>query len=256
MKKTSFFKKNDAEVETSQMFEQTNEKGEYRGDNSKKKNLSIIDKNIIKYVIDQFPSMSVEIRSSLTNLANTLENTIDYIEDKSSYAVKTERDFELSESHRNTSIAIYDIVQSIDKYVKWMEEEYEEAINNNEISIKNSELKTNETNIELQSQHINSDIDIEGGIEIYKDFSLKEPKAFKLDDNIIEVENWDDLLVKTAEVLTKKYKKNKNSDKVVNTDIKILEKKSNENTLRNTVIEMLNEYKISLNDFKLIVQDK
>ena len=46
-------------------------------------------------------------------------------------------------------------------------------------------------------------------LEIYKDFSLKEPKAFKLDDNVVIVEDWDDLLVKTAEVLTKQYRKNK-----------------------------------------------
>ena len=75
-------------------------------------------------------------------------------------------------------------------------------------------------------------------IEIYKDFSLKEPKAFKLDDNVVMVEDWDDLLVKTAEVLTKQYRKNKNSNKIIK-EIKPIEKKSTQNSFRDTVIEML-----------------
>ena len=67
------------------------------------------------------------------------------------------------------------------------------------------------------------------------------------------VEDWDDLLVKTAEVLTKQYRENKNSNKIIK-EIKPIEKKSIQNSFRDTVIEMLIEYKISLDDFKIIIK--
>ena len=69
------------------------------------------------------------------------------------------------------------------------------------------------------------------------------------------VEDWNDLLVKTAEVLTKQYKENKNSNKDIK-EIKLIGKKSTQNSFRDTVIEMLTEYKISLDDFKIIIKQK
>jgi len=69
---------------------------------------------------------------------------------------------------------------------------------------------------------------------------------------LVRVEDWDDLLVKTAEILTKQYKENKNSIKKLE-HFNVIDKKSTQNSFRDTVIEMLNEYKISLNQFKVIV---
>ena len=106
----------------------------------------------------------------------------------------------------------------------------------------------NEQEIQEKNEDLSNEIINEEEIEIYKDFSLKEPKAFKLDKNVVMVEDWDDLLVKTAEVLTKQYKENKNSNKVIK-EIKSIQKKSTQNSFRDTVIEMLIEYKISLDDF-------
>jgi hypothetical protein len=59
--------------------------------------------------------------------------------------------------------------------------------------------------------------------------------------------------VKTAEVLTRQYRENKNSNNIIKKIIPI-EKKSAQNSFRDTVIEMLTEYKISLNDFKIIIK--
>lgn len=93
----------------------------------RKKNLSLFDVDTIQYVIDNFPSMSVEIQGGLANLSNILENTIDYIEDKSSGIIKKDRDFKLSKAYRDTSIAIYDVAQNINEYVQWMQQEYEKT---------------------------------------------------------------------------------------------------------------------------------
>ena len=97
--------------------------------------------------------------------------------------------------------------------------------------------------------------DINGSqeIAIFSDFTGKEPEAFIIRNDIVKVDDWNDLLVKTAEVLTKKYKKNKNSNKVVGT-FDIADVKSSQNEFRDTAIEMLNEYKISLDQFKIIVK--
>lgn len=218
----------------------------------RKKNLVLFDVDTIEYVIDNFPTMSVEIQNGLNNLANILEDTIDYIEDKSSEIIKKNRDFKLSKDHRDTSIAIYDVVETLGEYVKWMQDEYEKNIQNKEAKIneinKEPKIEIQEKNEDLDNKIIN-----EEEIEIYKDFSLKEPKAFKLDKNVIMVEDWDELLVKTAEVLTKQYKENKNSNNEIK-EIKPIEKKSIQNSFRDTVIEMLTEYKISLDDFKIIIK--
>ena len=224
---------------------------------SKKKNLSLFDVETIQYVIENFPAMSIEIQNGLNNLANILEDTIDHIEDKSSEIIKKNRDFKLSKAHRDTSIAIYSVVKNIGEYVNWMQDEYEKNIQDEEKSISESskELKdeSQEICLDTHSKELTNNIVNGEAIEIYRDFSLKEPKAFKLDNNFVTVENWDDLLVKTAEVLTKKYKKNKNSNKIIK-EIKPVEKKSTQNSFRDTVIDMLIEYKINFDEFKVIIK--
>ncbi|WP_271813972.1 hypothetical protein [Clostridium beijerinckii] len=253
-----FFKKDDIQEKEVQVTNET--KIENLGIDkriSKKKNLSLFDVDTIQYVIKNFPSMSIEIQSGLSNLASILENTIDHIEDKSSEIIKKDRDFKLSKAHRDTSIAIYSVVENINEYVKWMQDEYEKNIQSDKESIcKVSkdliEIKK-EASIDKEKQELKNVLINEEAIEIYKDFSLKEPKAIKLDSNVIEVENWDDLLVKTAEVLTKQYKKNKNINKTMKS-IKPVEKKSPQNSFRDTVIDMLTEYKINFDEFKVIVK--
>ena len=251
MIKPSFGKKNNVELETNKMFYEE-VKNEVNKNEIKEKNdkLSILNKDPIKYIIKEFPDMSVKIKESLLNLASTLENTIDYIEDESSKVVKKDRNFNLSDSYRKISIEVYEMVRDINNYSKWISEE--------NLENKKEVCTENEKNImqEVACSKIDEskeDIDTceKSGIEIYKDFTLKNPKAFKIDENFIEVENWDDLIVKTAEILNKKYKENKKFKPIQN-DVKIDDKKSNENTLRDTVIDMLNEYRISLKDFKII----
>lgn len=222
----------------------------------KRKNLPLFDVDTIQYVIENFPSMSIDIQNGLLNLSDILEKTIDHIEDKSSELVKEDRNFELSQAYRDTSIAIYGMAQNIKDYVLWMEDEYEK---NEEKNKEDEEKKTDEIDEEEPAED-NADNDTmqelsssSQEIAIYNDFSGKEPEAFILRDDIVKVDDWNDLLVKTAEVLTKKYKNNRNSNKVVGT-FDIIDAKSSQNEFRDTAIEMLNEYKISLDQFKVIIK--
>ncbi|MBE6072241.1 MAG: hypothetical protein E7208_09815 [Clostridium butyricum] len=212
----------------------------------RRSNLSLFDIKDIEYVINNFPPMSIEIGKSLNSLAETLESTIDFIEDKSSEIIKKNRDFNLSQAHRDASIAIYDVVQNIRKYVDWMNDEYEKKL-------KKSEECQGVTKIEVE-KIVDEELIKESNvlkIEIFKDLTLIEPKGFKLEENLVKVEDWNDLLVKTAEILNKQYKENKNSKKKIEKFI-VDDKKSHQNSFRDTVIEMLNEYKIDLNEFMVI----
>ena len=247
-----FFKKEDVKEEkTSEINEVKIEVKEAENTTKmKRKNLSLFDVDTMEYVIKNFPAMSENIENGLLNLSDILEKTIDHIEDKSSELVKENRNFELSQSYRDTSIAIYGMVKNIQDYVLWMKDEYEK--NNKE----SEEKKTDKIEEEAESvKDIENRKDINGSqeIAIFSDFTGKEPEAFIIRNDIVNVDDWNDLLVKTAEVLTKKYKKNKNSNKVVGT-FDIADVKSSQNEFRDTAIEMLNEYKISLDQFKVIVK--
>lgn len=220
---------------------QTNPNNSFRRDD-----LSLFKKNDIEYVINNFPSMSIEILNALNNLAETLEDTINFIEDKSSEIIKDNRDFSLSQAHRDASIAIYDVVENIREYTNWMKDEYEKKINKTD---ENSEKNNVEVEKIFDKELVDEDNNIE--IEIFKDLTLIGPKGFKLKGNLVKVDDWDDLLVKTAEILNKQYKNNKNSNKKLENFI-VDDKKSEQNSFRDTVIEMLNEYKIGLDEFKVI----
>lgn len=220
---------------------QTSHKNSFRRDD-----LSLFYTNDIEYVINNFPSMSIEIRNSLNNLAETLEDTINFIEDKSSEIIKDSRDFKLSQAHRDTSIAIYDVVENIREYIDWMKDEYEKKINKAD---ENSEKNNVELEKIVDKELVDEDNNVE--IEIFKDLTLIEPKGFRLKENLVKVDDWNDLLVKTAEILNRQYKNNKNSNKKLGYFI-IDDKKSEQNSFRDTAIEMLNEYKIGLDEFIII----
>lgn len=226
---------------------------------SQKRNLSLFEGDTVKYLIENFPTMSIEIQNGLNNLADILEDTINYIEDRSSEIIKKNREFTTSQEHRDTSIAIYDVVQNINNYVSWMQDEYE---NNMRKEAPTEDSKAASITKEIKEESVNTSTEAsssqtttEEQIEIYKDFSLKDPKGFTLHNHNVLVEDWDDLLVKTAAILTKQYRSNKNSNKIVK-NIQPLEKKSTQNSFRDTVIEMLTEYKINLDEFKIIIKNK
>lgn len=253
-----FFKKEETQTMINDRI--TNEdiiKNDNTINNKSKRVLSLFKADTIEYIIKNFPTMSDELQKGLLDLSVILENTIDHIEDKSSKLIKDNRDFKLSQEYRDTCISVYEVVENIKDYVQWMKDK---GNKNTEIKqekkedIKKDNLYPAEEN-EIKSKEI-SDTDVNTvniELEVYKDFSGKDPKGFEIDNNIIIVEDWDDLLVKTAEILTKQYKENRHSTIEVK-PVKVVDKKSPQNEFRNTVIEMLNEYKINLRDFKIIVK--
>ena len=161
MKKSDFFKRNEEvsePVQENKVIFESLEKREEETNRVYKKRTGIIDRTIIQYIIDNFPEMSVNIRQALTNLVDTLENTIDFIEDKSSSAIKNERDFELAESYRDKSKSIYEVVQNIDEYIDWMRTEYDKVVDKKEISSsENFSNNENTTGIKVFNYDVKND---------------------------------------------------------------------------------------------------
>ncbi|WP_300380968.1 hypothetical protein [Clostridium sp.] len=226
---------------------------------NKKDDYAILDKDIIGFISQNFPEASSIISDSLMNLKNTIETSIDIIEDTSSKIIKDKRNFSLSSIYRDTSISLYKISNNIESYINWMstlkkdnlEHKEEEVILYENSSTNFSEnLSRNLTdNLSLSQNNNNS----KNEFNIFSDFTDKIPKAFIIDFKEIIVDDWNDLVIKTADSLIKIYRSSK---EVSYNEINIPElssKKSFQNEFRDTIIEMLIEYNIKPSRYKIIV---
>lgn len=136
---------------------------------------------------------------------------------------------------------LFEISNNINDYIEWM---------------KNLTSKKEKNIIKENPINEEDNIDISSNLNIRKtelnicnDFTDKDPLSFKIDNNETKVDDWNDLVIKTADTLIKNYKKSKN---YTNINIKfpvINSKKSKENDYRDTVIEMLTEYNIEPNRY-------
>ncbi len=99
-----------------------------------KKDLNVIDKELMNYIIDEFPEVSGEIMKALINLRDTIEESIDHIEDRAYETIKASRDFKLGGRYRDTSIKLYDRIKEITEFIEWMEEKDKD--NNSELELK------------------------------------------------------------------------------------------------------------------------
>ncbi|WP_418223650.1 hypothetical protein [Clostridium isatidis] len=201
----------------------------------------ILDKDVITTVANNFPEPYDNIINALVSLKISIEKSIDYIEDASSSIIKKERNFELSTKYRETSMKLFEISNNINDYIEWM---------------KNLTSKKEKNIIKENPINEEDNIDISSNLNIRKtelnicnDFTDKDPLSFKIDNNETKVDDWNDLVIKTADTLIKNYKKSKY---YTNINIKfpvINSKKSKENDYRDTVIEMLTEYNIEPNRY-------
>ncbi|WP_291652224.1 hypothetical protein [Clostridium sp.] len=205
----------------------------------KRDDYPIMDTEVIEFISKEFPDTSKEISNSLKNLKNTLEKSIDYIEDISSAIIKSERNFTLSRKYRETSIRLHEISIGIEKYIEWMN-----SLNNSQkLDSKPNNEDESEDSLPLDNE-MNNDF-----LEICNDFTDKNPLYFKLDNSKVKVDDWNDMVIKTADILIKNYKDSKNLLYSNITFPNLNTKKSPQNDFRDTIIEMLLEYKIDLSRY-------
>ena len=220
-----------------------------------KEKAPILSTQSVEYIMKEFPNIAGEIRISLEGLKNTLEKSIDHIEDKSCEIIKETRDFKLSGKYREASIELHDIGKDITAYVDWMDTNIKDKNSKNtKRDIKSAHKNTNDNKSEVDTK-VDSSIDIqeEAYKAIFEDFTATQPCLFNIDKYKVEVESWEDLVVKTAEILTKHYKTNKLTNVKMVNNITIVKRKSKQNEFRDTIIDMLQEYNISLNRYKILL---
>lgn len=224
----------------------------------KKYDYPILDKDVIEFVSENFPEASNIISNSLMDLKNKIETSIDIIEDTSSKIIKDERNFNLSGRYRDTSISLYKISNNIKSYITWMD-----SLNNDsfipkaedEISSENFSLdsSSNLSNNLTENTSLPSNNDDKNEFNIFSDFTDTSPKSFIIDYTEVIVDDWNDLVIKTADSLIKVYR---SSEKISYNKIVIPElppKKSLQNEFRDTIIEMLIEYNIEPSRYKVMV---
>ncbi|MBX7310055.1 hypothetical protein K4H43_03170 [Clostridium chauvoei] len=209
----------------------------------KRDDYPILDPIVIEFISKEFPDLSKNITKSLNNLKETLESSIDSIEDRSSEIVKSNRDFSLSGDYRSASIRLHEISISIDKYINW--------VNSNSSLQKSSIENDTEKVIKTTDTITNINIVSKNELFVFDDFTGKSPKSFELDNLNILVDSWEDLIMKTADTLIKHYKHNKELNLEVPKIDVVDSKKSIQNDFRDTIIEMLLEYKIDPYKYKI-----
>lgn len=116
-----------------------------------KKDSNVIDKEIMDYIINEFPEVSGEIMKALINLTNTLEKSIDHIEDRAYETIKVSRDFELGGRYRDTSIKLYERIIEITEFIEWMEEKDKDNNSGLEVNNELEEEADKEKEIEIVS---------------------------------------------------------------------------------------------------------
>lgn len=213
----------------------------------------ILGLKVIKFVINEFPQVGENIKDALNNLINTLDKSIDIIEDKSTEVIKESRDYKLSSKYRETSEKLYEINKNINEYVNWMSKNLKK---DNEKTKEIEEIKVSEKEIEECIDQ--DDIKVNDCVKkaIYEDLTSCEPYKFMLEKYEVNVDGWDDTIVKTADILTKNFKYDKNLKiNNINKDIKIISKKSKQNDSRDIIIEMLEDHNINLNNFLLYIKE-
>lgn len=201
-----------------------------------------LEDDLITTVAINFPEPYKDIINSLVNLKDTIEKSIDYIEDASSFVIKKERNFDLSTQYRELSMSLYVVSNNIEDYIGWMKDlsgKKEKTFVEESPVINDYETIEDESKKNIKKTELN----------VCNDFTDRKPLSFKIDNYERKVDDWNDLVIKTADTLIKTYKNSKYS---LNTNIRFPEinsKKSEENDFRDTVIEMLIEYKIHPNRY-------
>lgn len=216
-------------------------------DSSKKirEDYPIIDPKVIDFVVKEFPVEGDNIKLALSNLRSVIENAIDSIEDKSAEIVKRNRDFDTSARYRDNSIRLHEISESIKQYVSWMEETASKDV---EVSTHvESVISRNEEFVEPIQGEVKEHL----VLSLDEDFTGKRILGFKLDEHEVEVTSWDDIVIYTAEVLTKNYKGSRGEK--INEERPLDETISPENKVRNALWEIVNEYGIAAKRFKIYV---
>lgn len=220
---------------------------------------------IIEVVKEKFPKSAIDIFESLELLKETISDTMDEMNEKMNKYYQ-ERDF----TSRNE---IDEIMMATHKYEEVIENimlklEHEEIIESEDEAVKN------EGNINYEDYNVDHNIKY----NLYEDLKHKRPYGFRMgDDEIIRISTWQDMFVKTCEILMeydekrfmdfefidkmngkkkKYYSTSKNGMTIpllINGKLYV-EGNGSSNAHRNRVLKMLNEFDYNVDKYKIFLR--
>lgn len=230
---------------------------------------NLINKELYEFLIKNFPKCANDLKEGIELLENVIQSSIDIIEEKSGEIIKKERDFEKAEEYRKNESMLNLIALKLEEMM-------------DKLSIE-TELDENETTEEKEEKEIPNynDYLVDSNVQhtLYEDFTHKRPVAFEINDKKYNVRDWKDMLLQTCNIVSEidkniimsfpenermngkkvTYFAYKESDivraprKIQNLELYVSTNHS-ANSIRNIIMNILREYKVSLSNFKVYLR--
>lgn len=229
----------------------------------------LLDSDLFEFINVNFPKCANDLKEGIELLENIIQSSIDTIEEKSGDIIKKERDFKKADEYREKENKLNKIAMKLQDIMDMLSIEADDG-----------DIITSEEKEEKEIPNYNDYI-VDSNIQhtLYEDLTHKRPVAFELNKHRYDVRDWKDMLLQTCNVVTKinkdiimKFPNNEkmNGKKVVyfaydEHDIVRSPKKieninlfvstnHSANSIRNIIINILREYKISTNEFKIYLR--
>lgn len=236
--------------------------------------MELINEDLYIFLNEKFPNCANDLKEGIELLENVVQETIDTIEGKSGEIIKKERDFIKADEYRKKENILNQIALKLQDIINNLSEEIylELDLDENLIIIDENEEK----DIPNYAKYI-----VDSNIQhtLYEDFTHKRPDAFELNGKKYNVKDWKDMLLQTCniaaemdgeKIMSFPTNKRMNGKKVIyfaynEEDIMRAPRKiktldlyvstnHSANSIRNIIINILREYKITINAFKIYLR--
>jgi hypothetical protein len=220
---------------------------------------------MVKIINEFFPEKAVELSETLELLIDTMENTRQDIK-KHMVLLFDEGKHEAMIPHNKLAAAILEYMAQVQEVQAALEPE-------EQVMVESSE--NDQTGLPDYQAYA---VDTEAVHTLHEDFTYTRPAAFEFKDERVEVRTWQQMLVKTCEMLmdfdyerfssfendpTMKGRKqklfstnsanNRSPHKIKDSGIYV-ETNLSANAIRNLIIKMLQKYSLKTSDFKVFLR--
>lgn len=230
---------------------------------------NLINEELYDFLNKKFPKCANDLKEGIELLENVVQSAIDTIEDKSGEIIKKERDFSKADEYRKK-----------ESILNMISVKLQNIMDNLNIETEPDEILTIEEKEEKEIPNYN-DYLVDSNIQhtLYEDFTHKRPITFELNGEKHDARDWKDMLLKTCNIVSEidkelimSFPKNerlngkkvtyfayKEEDivraprKIQNLDLYVSTNHS-ANSIRNIIINILREYKISVSAFKIYLR--
>lgn len=233
-----------------------------------------MDMELLTFIGKEVPNAASDIKESLDLLSSSIHMCLEQLGEqilKAHNNADFERSIEISQQSKK--------IKEIDTQIQMMVTQLDEVLDHCE----NIEMMESDAEVEKIEREVPNyrDYYVDQNIEysLYDDFTHKRPAAFKLNNEKELAKDWKEVLLKTLAVVAKKdiktldmfttlpemqgkkvpyFSKHQNSKmrkpmKIEGTDIYV-ETNLSANGIRNLLIKVLKQYKVSMNSYKIYLR--